>query len=671
MLVEVAFPLPIDTTFTYDLPEGVQNVTVGQRVLAPFQRRKMTGYVVGRPAAAVDFDVKRIETVFDEVPLLTDDLIELARGMAQHYGTSFGKALQTLLPPGLSRVSKKPRKKNEKKNQDQNPFENAPSVYLTEAQTNVARAIFSALDQSSFCSFLLHGITGSGKTEIYLQAAARTLGTGRTVLALVPEISLTPQFVGRFRARFGEQIAVLHSARSEGERVSEWKRIRSGEAKVVIGARSAVFAPLEKIGLVVVDEEHDGSYKQDEGFPYNGRELARVRARRWGATLLLGSATPSLESYEATSRGEIQLLELSMRATEHDLPRVEIVDLRSEISKFGEKGIFSNRLRDAIAERLEQNEQVVLFLNRRGFAPLVFCPKCGGTLRCANCSVALTFHAEEKEHLCHYCGIGLPNDSPCSACGQAGLLRLGVGTERVEMELRYLFPDARIERMDRDTVRRRGSHEALLRKLAKREIDILIGTQMITKGLDLPHVSLVGVLLADQSLHFPDFRAAERTFQLLTQVVGRSGRGAEKGSAIIQTFQPGHYAIATAATQNFKSFYSKEIEFRKELNYPPFSELALLELSGGDPDAVRRAAIWLARQCERLKQERKKELDWLGPAPAPIRRLQGKTRYHLILRSPAATPLSPLARWITATARPLLANQKVDLKLDIDPYQFL
>ncbi|HLG19364.1 MAG TPA: primosomal protein N', partial [Bdellovibrionota bacterium] len=660
--VEVAFPLPLDSTFTYDVPDEAGSVTVGQRVLVPFRHRSMTGYVVALPPSAGEVKTKSIEAILDDIPILTPSLMALARKMAKHYGVSLGETIQTMLPPGLIRQTRRrlaatdqegeptdlearrwlarirksrgldwvatirrnpaatrtlrklerdgwiriesflrPERARVKKRTSEAAYDatfvNAPPVVLSRPQTAAAERIYSALEKGQHEKFLLHGITGSGKTEIYLQAAQKALGQGKTVLALVPEISLTPQFVGRFRARFGERIAVLHSGRSESERLAEWKRIRRGEATVVVGARSAVFAPLEKIGLFVIDEEHDSSYKQEEGLLYHARELIRERSETERGILLYGSATPSLETFKAAHRGEVELLTLPHRVTGHDLPLVRIVDLRGELPRFGEKGFFSTPLREAIAQTLERDEQVVLFLNRRGFAPCVLCPSCGEHLRCSNCSVSLTYHEREKTYLCHHCGQSQPSDIPCPKCGQGKLFPLGVGTERVERELHHFFPDARIARMDRDAVKKRGKHESILRSLALRETDILIGTQMVTKGLDLAHVTLVGVLLADQSLHFPDFRAAERTFQLLTQVVGRSGRGARRGEAVIQTFQPEHYAIVAAAAQDYAEFYRQEIEYRRQLRYPPFSSMVLLELEGKEAESVRMAAEWLGRQA--------------------------------------------------------------------------
>ncbi|MFH1262162.1 MAG: primosomal protein N' [Pseudomonadota bacterium] len=729
--VEVVFPLPLPSSFTYDLPADAGEASIGHRVLAPFGKRKLTGYVIGLPTTAGGVETKPIEAVLDDLPLLTPPLIDLARRMAEMYGVTLGEAIQTMIPPGVSResrrrivatkregepshpdelrwirrirggrgldwatlVRKEPRairwiralertgwievravlrKERAREKAEMPPvadatFVTAPAVDLSEPQRNALDAVVSALRAGETRSFLLHGITGSGKTEIYLQAARAVLDAGKTVLALVPEIALTPQFVGRFQARLGKGVALLHSARSESERLTEWMRILRGEATVVIGARSAVFAPLRNIGLIVVDEEHDSSYKQEEGLTYHAKTLAADRAQTEGAVLLLGSATPSLESYEAASRGTHGILELPLRVTGHGLPDVQVVDLRGEFSRFGEKGLFSEPLRAGLEETLRNGEQAVLFLNRRGFAPLVLCPVCGESLRCPDCSVTLTFHRKEGAYRCHYCDHTQELTEVCPACGKQKFILLGVGTERIEQDLHSFFPDARIARLDRDAVSMRGGHEQVLGKLARREIDILVGTQMVTKGIDLPNVSLVGVLLADQSLHFPDFRAAEMTFQLLTQVVGRSGRGSRKGKAILQTFQPDHYAVAAAANQDYRTFFDREIEYRREAKYPPFASMALIELLGADETAVRTSAIWLGKQARAASRG----VGILGPAPAPIRKLKTKHRYHLILRSTPGNKAAALGRWLLSESRESLRARKVSLRLDIDPHRFL
>ena len=735
--VEVAFPIPLDSTFCYDLPQELESVRIGDRVLAPFGKRLLTGFVLDRHSQPQAFVTKGICAILDDVPLLTPSLIALARKMTEIYGVPLGDAIQAIIPAGLIRQTRKrvfpieregspllekdrteemqclvrirksksldwatmvrrtphrikflhrlekegwikiesvlttERAKNRKRGKlecDDPTFNVAPNVVLSDAQEAALGKINAAIEKSQHRRFLLHGITGSGKTEVYLRAAASAVNKGKGVLALVPEISLTPQFVGRFRARFGDIVAVLHSARSENERLFEWKKIRSGKATVVIGARSAIFAPLENIGLIILDEEHDGSYKQEEGFLYNAKTLASIRAKKENSVLLFGSATPSLEIYHEAKIGGLELLQLPDRVTGHVLPSVRIVDLRKEFDAFQKGGLFSKELTYAISETLAKDKQTVLFLNRRGFAPIVLCPTCGESLRCPNCSVSLTYHESDQKHLCHYCGFLKSKTDSCGNCSQSKFVFLGTGTERVEQELRYLFPDAKIGRMDKDTVSRRGSHEKILKQLLKKEIDILIGTQMVTKGIDLENVSLVGVLIADQSLHFPDFRAAEKTFQLLTQVVGRAGRGKERGLAILQTFQPDHYAIVSSATQDYESFFTQEIEYRKQLQYPPYTSLALMELRGKDDEVVQAISHWLCKQARLHSKSQKENFDILGPSPAPVRRINRETRYQILVKS---RKTAPFVRWLAKEASRVLKENQVTLKVNLDPYHFL
>lgn len=549
-------------------------------------------------------------------------------------------------------------------------FTHAPNHPLNPAQNQALNRIVESLAQEDTQAFLLFGATGSGKTEVYLRAAEATLAKGKTVLALVPEIALTPQFLGRFRARFGSQIAILHSGLSDSERLTEWLRILKGEASVVVGVRSAVFSPLENIGLIILDEEHDGSYKQSDGLRYDAKDLARFRAQYNKATLVLGSATPSLESFYSNQKNDLQLIELPERVGEAQLPQVDIIDLRGKVDPYGQKGLISESLREAIEETLMREEQAILFLNRRGFAPLVLCPKCGEHQRCPHCSVTLTYHRQEAVHRCHYCDFVEKSQAPCQNCGSSPLLHLGVGTQSVEEELSHYFPDARILRMDRDSTRRKDAHQQLLEKLSRHEVDILIGTQMISKGIDFESVTLVGVLLADQSLHFPDFRAAETTFQLLTQVVGRAGRGHKKGRAILQSFQPQHYAIETAARQDYQAFYQQEIAFREGLDYPPFCHLALFEITGKNKAKCLDSGRWLKTTLQRFCGDGD-DFAVLGPAPAPIEKIKDDFRFHLLIKAKREHQLSQACLWAFEPAREALKKQHVKLTLDLNPRSFL
>ncbi len=457
-------------------------------------------------------------------------------------------------------------------------------VDLTEDQQLALVPIRDAIKRQLPARFLLHGVTGSGKTEVYLQAIAETLAAGRQALVLVPEITLTHQIVARLRARFGDEVAVLHSGLKPGERLAQWERLRSRQTAIAVGARSALFAPLEALGLVVIDEEHDGAYKNEEGFRYHARELGEGRAARAGCPLVLGSATPSLESRFRAERGELHRLSLPRRVGGRPLPAVEIIDLAKEKAKSarGRKLILSRPLRRAIEETLAAGGQTILFLNRRGFSTRIFCFQCGHAERCHDCDVALVFHASEHALRCHYCGATRAVPEACSGCGDPETALLGVGTERLEEEVQALFPTARALRLDRDTSARRGHPERVLRALRDEAVDIVIGTQMVAKGHDFPGVQLVGVVAADLGLHLPDFRAAERTFQLLTQVAGRAGRGVRPGRVVVQTFVPDHYALIPVATHDFETFYRTELEHRQALGYPPFGELTRIVVSAED-----------------------------------------------------------------------------------------
>ncbi|HEU0265890.1 MAG TPA: primosomal protein N' [Geobacterales bacterium] len=469
---------------------------------------------------------------------------------------------------------------------------------LTSHQAEALATLLQAKKKGGFAPFLLHGVTGSGKTEVYLQTIAEIVATGESALVLVPEISLTPQLVRRFRSRFGSGIAVLHSGLSDGERFDEWRRIRRGEVRIVIGARSAIFAPLQRLGIIIVDEEHDDSYKQSEGFRYHARDMALLRGKRQGALVMLGSATPLITTLHACREGRIGYLDLPERVAGRLLPTAQIVDLRGKRYES-----LSPTLGQELQSTLDAGGQALLFLNRRGFATFVACDDCGFVLRCPNCAVTLTHHRGRQRHLCHYCDFSLPAPSVCPECHGGNIGLHGRGTERVEEEVRSLFPDIGIVRMDRDTTSRRGSHERLLRQVERGEARILIGTQMVAKGHDFPGVTLVGVISADATLNLPDFRAAERTFQVVSQVMGRAGRGDQPGRVVIQTLNPEHYAVLQAATHNINAFYDEEIAFRKESGYPPFSHLAALHLSGITEGPVEAAAQQAALLLRRLRQQ--------------------------------------------------------------------
>jgi primosomal protein N' (replication factor Y) len=517
-------------------------------------------------------------------------------------------------------------------------------------------------------TFLLHGVTGSGKTEVYLQAISHALEQGKGAIVLVPEISLTPQTVERFKARFSAGplqtlVAVLHSHLSAGERHDEWHKIRQGRARIVIGARSAIFAPVEPLGLVIVDEEHEHTYKQEEAPRYHARDVAIMRARMEGATVVLGSATPSLESYYNCVKGKYTLLDLPERADDKKMPVVRVVDMRQAFRQGRGVPIFSPQLKEAIAQRLERQEQTILFLNRRGYSTSLQCPKCGYVAGCPNCSISLTYHRLEQKICCHICGYTqrAPTLCPNEKCRSADIRYSGLGTQKVEETLAKLFPHARIKRMDSDALKRKDDFRRILSDFRSGKIDVLVGTQMIAKGLHFPNVTLVGIVVADLALHQPDFRAGERTFQLLTQVAGRAGRGDIEGEVFVQAYTPFHPAIQCARRHDFRAFYDHEMEFRQQLKYPPFSRIAMLTLKGRNEEKVKFSADHLKRDVEKLQFP---GLVIAGPAPAPLLRAETFYRYQIMLRTERMTSLSAQLARLTQT---LSLPDDVALAVDIDP----
>ena len=535
-------------------------------------------------------------------------------------------------------------------------------------------------------TFLLHGVTGSGKTEVYMQAMTEVLGKGKSVIVLVPEISLTPQAASRFVGRFGERVALLHSRLSDGERYDQWHRIRKGEADIVIGPRSAVFAPVKALGMLIIDEEHSDSYKSDTIPRYHARDVAQKRGELANCPVLLGSATPSLESFHRAKNGRYRLLSLPDRVLDRKMPDVHIVDMRTELKK-GNRTIFSDVLRSSIEERLERQEQIILFLNRRGHSTHVFCRTCGYVERCENCSISLTFHFETKRLVCHHCGAKRPTHPTCPQCGSPAIRYFGLGTEAVEQEVRKAFPQARVKRFDADSTTRKNAHQQILGTFEQQEIDILIGTQMVSKGLDFPNVTLVGVIAADTSLNLPDFRASEQTFSLLTQVAGRSGRAELEGNVVIQTYMPEHYCISAAQKHDYLSFYAQEVEARGELRYPPFSHVGTLLLRGKDEKQVEEAAhavrdhLQTLLSAGELKRNSSSDaaprrgamsiVEILGPAPAPLSKIEGKFRWHFLLRSNSVERISQLLKHLTDEPPVAIKSNAIECVIDIDPTSIL
>ncbi len=543
-----------------------------------------------------------------------------------------------------------------------------PLPTLVPEQEEAVRALAEGIRRETFAPYLLHGVTASGKTEVYLAAAQEALATGRQVLVLLPEIALTHPVALEFRRRFGGRVALLHSGLTDSQRLNQWRRLATGRADVAVGARSAVFAPMPRPGLIVVDEEHDPAYKHEGGLPYQARDVALYRGKLAGAAVVLVSATPAVSTFFRAQEGFYHYLNLSRRVTPQALPEIELIDLKQQRGAPGLK-IIAPPLAAAVTEVLARGEQALLFLNRRGFATVVFCLFCGHIFQCQHCSVALTQHRSRERLVCHYCGHEEMVPEICPQCRSTALKKYGVGTERVEAEVRRLWPGARVARLDRDTAPHSGRGLKVLQDFAAGELDILVGTQMVTKGHHFPGVTLVGVIAADQSLFFPEYHAGERTFQLLSQVAGRAGRGEVQGKVLIQTYQPDHYVFKTVREQDYQSFFEKEVASRRELGYPPFTRLALVRLSGTPEEAVSRQAQKLAetlRRTIRNVPDLAPLVRVLGPAPAGLTKLKGRFRWQILLKSYGRPPLLTTLNHLRQTWSPP-PKSKIDLTLDIDP----
>jgi len=686
MFLHVAVPRPFEDLFTYRCPPELEDqASAGKRVIAPFGKQKITGYIIStskelpphHPTRISAEEIKPVYSILDPDPLIDETMLSLCKWASEYYMFPIGMVLKTAfsgIPEGkAAAVSKKKFNVLDSFREVSDGVSVPPC--LTTPQKDVLLKLSGSIASGSFAVHLLHGITGSGKTEVYMSALEEVIKRGRRGIVLVPEIAITPQLIMRFVSRFGDKVAVLHSGLTEAERRCEWISIKEGEVDVVIGVRSAVFAPVDKLGLVVVDEEHEHTYKQEEGFRFNARDVAVMRAKLSKAVVMLGSATPSLESYYNTQTGKYVYLSLPDRINNLPLPSVKIVDLRKKAGFT----IFTTELLDAIKSRIERGEQSLLFLNRRGFSPFLLCLDCGHSPECPNCSVSLTYHKGDGNLCCHYCDYIIKPPDTCSQCSGSRWKAFGAGTERVEEDLKKLLPDARIVRMDRDTTTKRGAHMRIFQSMKNKEADILIGTQMVTKGLDLPDITLVGVLLADATLHLPDFRSGERTFQFLTQVAGRAGRGTKGGEVIVQTFNPDHYAIRHASGHDFMGFYSDESSFRKALGYPPFKRLVRLLIKGNNKDHV-------ASSSERLKEilvrNSAEGIDILGPVSAPFSKIRGKHRWHIIIKGKDAKTLNRIVRKSldelkrqrqghTTTGSVPGMNKSAQVEVDIDPLSLL
>lgn len=813
---EVAVPVHVSSTFYYRLPVSMRRVAQpGSRIVVPLGRKVVTGYIVALrenlPAGTSlqESDLKDAKEILDLVPLVTPELLELTRWVAEYYLAAWGEVIKAALPPGISPtidrfVSITEKGRTELSNQSSDPaaqtrellqllseseevslkalselFGNSPklareleregllqilqrpsrqfvkaryqrrvrlartvspkmqvggrklteaqlrvietlkhqeSLALTEllAQANVSLSSVKTLEKGNivelfearlrrdplggatfeqaedyqltteqqqalgeidqplragaYAAFLLHGVTGSGKTEVYIRAMRVVLELGRSALMLVPEIALTPVFSRRLRRHFGDRVAIFHSSLSRGERFDEWTRVRNGEARIVIGTRSAVFAPMRDLGLVIVDEEHESTYRQQDSPHYNGRDTAIVRAQKESAVVILGSATPSLESFHNASTGKYRYLQLPNRLGERPMAVAEIIDMRQVFARYQKPRLFSDELLQAIEDVQKKQEQSIILLNRRGYSSFVLCRSCGESIQCPNCDVTLTYHRSDKLIICHYCDHREAAPSKCPNCDGKYIYYVGEGTQQIEEKLRALFPALRIARIDRDTTSRRGLFEKSLIDFSEGKIDMLVGTQILAKGHDFPNVTLVGVVSVDAGLGLPDFRSAERTFQLLTQVAGRAGRGDRAGKVLIQTYHPYHYALRHAGAQDYAGFYQEEIRHRQNHTYPPFVALASLLVHGADIVRVRAEALELRKELDRANADRTARI--LGPAPAPLARLKGEYRFQLLVKCRNRHQL----RKVIDDALTALGQRKINLRsinVEIDPVSIM
>ncbi len=730
-IAKVAVDLSLDREFDYLIPEPLRPlVEIGSRVEVPFRSRMVTGFVVGFAEQSAFDDLKPISKVLGEKSLVNETVMELARWMSAYYLAPFEVCVRAVLPAvvrnkerggkkqltvsltgalsekPLTEVQQKvfqtlescgemtlsdltaeagctisPIKTLEKKGLVTISSE---SVYrdphagvellktdplpLMDQQSVALKQIIEAMDEPEPPVVLLHGVTGSGKTEVYLQAIARALDQGRGAIVLVPEIALTPQTVDRFRARFAdkpERVAVLHSSLSDGERYDEWHRIRSGEAQIVVGARSALFAPVHNLGLIVVDEEHEPTYKQDEAPRYSARDTAVMRGKMEKCAVVLGSATPALESYANAKNGKYRYADLPIRVDDRRMPQMRIVDMRIAAEQEGKPVLFSRELVEAIRIRLDHAEQTMIFLNRRGFSASLLCPACGYVTECDHCSVGMTFHKARARLVCHICGEEKPVPQRCPECKSPEFRYAGAGTEKIEEVMLKLFPKARIERMDSDTMRRKNAHRDVLAKFRTGKIDILIGTQMIAKGLDFPNVTLVGVVNPDHALHMADFRAGERVFHLLTQVAGRAGRGEADGEVIVQTYTPHHPAVQAARRGDFEGFCNQEMAFRKELDYPPYTHMTCITLRGKDDTEVGKIAEQFFQTLGKFTAGKAV----LSPAmPAPIARMRGEYRWQIMLRAARTKTMNDAIR---AASKEMKWPKTVKVTVDVDATSLL
>jgi primosomal protein N' (replication factor Y) len=662
MYVDVVLAKPIDQPLTYQVPEGLEDkVSIGHSLIVPFRRGTAEAYVIKKfpnKLEGIDYAIKPLNKVINESTLFDEKDLQFYKWVADYYQSTLGEVLFSAIPKVFN---KGPRKRGanqlEELTRANHEDLNEKKFNLTEDQELSVNLIAQQITKNEFNTFLLYGVTGSGKTEVYLQSAERAINAGKSVIILVPEIALTPQLRSRFISRFQNNVAVLHSSLAEADRRDYWWQIRNGIKKIVVGARSALFAPVQNLGLIVVDEEHEPTYKQEGHLRYNARDLALVKAQMSRAAVVLGSATPSIESYQAATSGRYTLLRLKTRPQQRPHPKVNVVDMRLEKNDT----MISDRLKSALVANCEKNEQSIVFLNRKGFSHHIICKDCGQTPGCPNCSVTLTYYKQSKTLRCHYCDYVQSAPTECNYCAGRDFRYVGYGTETVYESLIEFLPKGSVRRLDAEAASNSKKLEEILREFRSGDIKVLVGTQMLAKGHDFPNVTLIGVVLAESGLHIPDYRAGERTYQLLAQVAGRAGRADKPGEVIMQTYMPDHPVIARAVANDYEGFFADEIAVRKDLSYPPFSRLAQIEFRSKNEHKAQVDAQELAQKLLSLKKDSEK-LEILGPAPAAITRVANEFRWQLTLKAEKISVLNSYLK----TSRRLGARL-----IDVDPMNTL
>ncbi len=659
---------PLNKVFHYLVPLAMHDkITIGKRVRVYFGKRKLIGFCVGF-SNQIDYDitkVKPIVEIIDENPLLSSDMLAWTNWISNYYGCAWGQVLDSALPSAVKKRKRPLKKKLPPELSAEIVKEKNQNLILNLHQNTAVKSIISAVNQQKYKTFLLHGVTGSGKTEVYIKAIEEVVKIGKQAIVLVPEIALTPQTVKRFASRF-ENIAVMHSDLTTAQRANEWQQVYQNNADVIIGARSCIFAPTSRLGIIIIDEEHETSFKQDEAPRYHARDCAIKRAYQENAIVVLGSATPSLESFYNAQIGKYTLLELPERVSHRPLPKVNIIDMREQFKQFKRMTIISKPLEDAMHKVLMRNEQIILFLNRRGYATSANCPQCGYTAKCKACEVSLTYHKREDKLICHYCGFSIMAPNNCPDCFLPGIKFSGYGTQRVEEAVKMLFPDKTVTRIDSDITIKRNRCEEILNDFGSGNIDILIGTQMIAKGLDFANVTLVGVIAADGALHLPDFRASEKTFSLVSQVAGRAGRGEKGGSVIVQATLPDHYSIKCVATHDYISFAKNELETRKLFSYPPFSRLLRVVVRGPNEDKTRAFIKDIHNKINALDVVKRGVL--LDFTPCPIAKLRTDFRFHFVFKSPGVSIIQQI---INEYSDILKSKSDMYVAVDVDPISML